>query len=248
MDDTKNMESIISQANQSEGVRELSHVLQALINSKAGSSANLHGVYTMLTQALGEAAVQFRQSGNDISPSYDFFQLNVPSMLIQLMTNFSQVYSQENKVSSAAILLMSNVFNAVAQISKVGEEQRKSMVEMDILASITKTMFVVLDQVDKNKKSIDKIDKLIFWLCDCLFFLCVRGKDISYLLNAGGVELMDRLSTLVEKNNQNETHIMVLKRMLLVGAHNIEHKKRQNSARSLHGYQMQLQISETPDF
>ena len=132
---------------------------------------------------------------------------------------------------------MSNVFNAVAQISKVGEEQRKSMVEMGIIANITETMTVVLD---KNKKS-DKIDKLIFWLCDCLFFLCVRGKDISYLLNAGGVELMDRLSTLVEKNNQNETHIMVLKRMLQVGAH-------KNSARSLHGYQMQLQISETPAF
>ena len=236
MDDT-NMEAIISQAKQSEGVRELSHVLQALINSKAGSSANLNGVYTMLTQALGEVAVQFRQSGNDISPSYDFAQLNVPSMLIQLMTNFSQLYSQEKKVSSAAILLMSNVFNAVAQISKVGEEQRKSMVEMGIIANITETMTVVLD---KNKKS-DKIDKLIFWLCDCLFFLCGRGKDISYLLNAGGVELMDRLSTLVEKNNQNETHIMVLKRMLQVGAH-------KNSARSLHGYQMQLQISETPAF
>lgn len=239
------IQAIISKAkNTGGGVRELAHMLsnfcQNIDNSSGSSGSNLNLVFISLISAIAEVAVEFRQSGHEMDPTYDFCQLGVAAMLNKIMDNF--IKANPNKVKTDEVQLISNIFRLLSQMAKVGG-QRKAMVQIGVIEKVVSTMNTLLDSFKRKKKkesNIDNFEQAVFWSCNALFFICINGADINKLVAAGGLSLTKRLASLVENDHQNATHIGVLQRIILIGVHN------SSAPRTLKNFSLHLQVEEKP--
>ena len=213
------IENMVSSAkNSGNGVKEIAHVLSTFVN-RPTAGTNLYTVLTKICKSISEISVEFRNSGQDMNPSYDFSNLQVSRNLVHILATFSEHHSPpiNTRISSSGLLLVSQVCRAVAQISKVDDKERAHLVQIGMLRQIVGTLNIILDAMlartkgSKEPSTIqvaEKLDQVIFWSCNAMYFVCVWGKDINALICVGGVPLLKRLGSIVEEKDQNYTHVV----------------------------------------